>query len=121
MDPAHSHTELVLTWMRQRFALDESGSLVLGAADGSDVVVERPFVSRRHAVLCCKDRYFELTDVSTNGTFVQTEDEQVHFVHRGSLRLWGQGWISLGEPLCEEAALRFEHPAAERLRQAAGR
>ena len=40
-----------------------------------------------------------LVDFSTNGTYVQTEDEQVTHVHRGKLKLWGEGWISLGEPL----------------------
>ena len=50
-----------------------------------------------------------LVDHSTNGTYVQTEDEQVTFLRRGEFRLWGDGWIALGEPLSAETAIRFRH------------
>jgi hypothetical protein len=48
-----------------------------------------------------------LVDHSTNGTNVQTEDERISMVHPGEMRWWGAGWISLGEPLTPETAIRF--------------
>jgi hypothetical protein len=47
-------------------------------------------------------------DESSNGTFVRLEDETVTFVHRRSKRLWGQGWISFGEPLTAASVVQFE-------------
>jgi pSer/pThr/pTyr-binding forkhead associated (FHA) protein len=71
----------------------------LGRDDRNDFVVGGEFASRRHARIIREHKDFYLVDFSTNGTYVQTEDEQVTHVHRGKLKLWGEGWISLGEPL----------------------
>ena len=40
-----------------------------------------------------------LTDQSTNGTFVQTEDGQEVFIRREELALYGNGYISLGKQI----------------------
>ena len=73
--------------------------LCLGHGDDCDVTVTREFVSTHHAHIETDRNDFFLVDTSTNGTFVQTEDERVQFVHRGRIRLWGSGWISMGETL----------------------
>lgn len=71
----------------------------LGCEERCDVVVPGEHISRSHAYIETERSDFFLVDSSTNGTFVQTEDERVQFVHRGRVRLWGTGWISLGETL----------------------
>ncbi len=71
----------------------------LGKDDANDFVHGSELTSRSHAVIRCQHKDFFLVDCSTNGTYVQTEDEQVIHVHRDKVKLWGAGWISLGEPL----------------------
>lgn len=73
--------------------------LSLGRGQYCDVSVPRDFVSANHAFIEVDRNDFFLVDASTNGTFIQTEDERVQFVHRNRVRLWGSGWISMGETL----------------------
>lgn len=84
-------------------------ALTLGNLSGAGLQVEGQHTSRHHATIERRRQSYVLVDHSTNGTFVQTEDEQVTFVHRGELRLWGEGWISLGDRLSEQTAVRYRH------------
>lgn len=106
-----SQSRLVLEYRGQRVALNADGSheYTLGKEADNDLQVLRDWVSRYHASFRVDHQYFVLVDHSTNGTYVQTEDEQVTHVHRHDLRLWGQGYLSLGEPLEAQSAIRFEH------------
>jgi len=83
--------------------------LRVGRDADSDVEVDRPFVSRHHARIVCRRQAFWLYDESSNGTFVRNEDETVVYVHRRSVRLWGTGWISFGEPLTADSVVSFSH------------
>ena len=104
------HSFLVLDWQDRRVALDEGrDAVVLGSRSGVDLRIPRPHVSRLHGRVERRREGFVLVDESTNGTFVQTEDQRVVHVHRGEVRLWGEGWFSLGEPLTEASAVRFRH------------
>jgi adenylate cyclase len=101
---------LILDWQDSRIALDTSRDrLVFGSRADVDLRVPRPHVSRLHGRIERRRDTFVLIDESTNGTFVQTEDERVVRVHRGELRLWGEGWFSPGEPLSDASAIRFRH------------
>lgn len=82
-------------------------ALTLGSAQNNQVCFNGEYVSRHHARVECQRNSFYLIDESSNGTFVQTEDEQVHYVHRDRLRLWGRGWIALGEPLHARRPIMF--------------
>ena len=81
--------------------------LTLGRDDANQLVWDGEFTSRNHAYIEIQRNDFYLVDASANGTFVQTEDEQIHYVHRNSVRLWGVGWISLGEPLHARKPILF--------------
>lgn len=81
--------------------------LKLGKHQDNDLVIASAQTSRHHAVIEFKHNDFFLVDASTNGTYVQTEDEQVTLVHRSRLRLWGTGWICLGEPLTVGDPIHF--------------
>ena len=85
----------------------QSSGLSLGKDTGNDLVTGSPQTSRHHAIIEFKHNDFFLIDASTNGTYVQTEDEQVTHVHRNRIRLWGAGWISLGEPLTLGEPIHF--------------
>ncbi len=106
---AHAASQLVLDWHDRRLVVDADDGLVLGSNPTTDLTVGGSFTSREHAHIERRNQYYVLVDHSTNGTFVQTEDEQVTFVRRGELRLWGSGWIALGEPLSQTSAIRFHH------------
>lgn len=106
---AHEASQLVLDWRDRQLVVNDDHVLALGSDPATDLTVDGRFTSREHARIERRNQYFVLIDHSTNGTFVQTEDEQVTFVRRGELRLWGAGWIALGEPLSHACAIRFQH------------
>ena len=106
---AHDDSQLVLNWQQHNATLGGAGEAVsLGSGDGSDLSVSGEFASRNHAHIERRKQDYVLVDHSTNGTYVQTEDERISMVHRGEMRLWGAGWISLGEPLAPHTAIRFQ-------------
>ena len=82
-------------------------SMSMGTEADNDFVCGSAFASRHHARIEFQHNDFFLVDHSTNGSYVQTEDEQVTHVHRGKLRLWGAGWISLGSPLHVATPIHF--------------
>ena len=106
---AHDRSQLFLDWQDHRATLSgDAEQLSLGTSTDAQVSVQRTYTSKNHAHIERRKGDFVLVDHSTNGTFVQTEDERITFIRRGEMRLWGAGWISLGEPLTPEAAIRFE-------------
>ena len=107
---AQQRSQLVLDWHDRRAVLAPGRSaLSLGSLPDADLTVSRRYASRHHATIERRRQSWVLVDHSSNGSFVQTEDEQVTFVRRGEIRLWGEGWISLGELLTEESAIRFRN------------
>jgi len=106
---AHEASRLMLEWRDQQLVVTDEKALELGSSSRADLFVEGEHASRKHAAVVKRNHYFVLIDHSTNGTYVQTEDEQITFVRRGEVRLWGAGWISLGEPLNPHTAIRFQH------------
>jgi predicted component of type VI protein secretion system len=106
---AREASHLVLDWHDRQLTLDGNEAVELGTAGDADLTIAGNTASRSHAHIEHRKQYFVLVDHSTNGTFVQTEDEQVTFLRRGELRLWGNGWIALGAPLSAETAIRFRH------------
>lgn len=107
---AQERTPLILTWHDRRAVLDERcDTLTLGSLGAADLQVPGRHTSRSHATIERRKHDYVLVDHSTNGTFVQTEDERVTFVRRGEIRLWGDGWLSLGDRLSEDSAIRFRH------------
>ncbi len=86
-------------------------TMTMGKERDNDFVCGSSFASRHHARIEFQHNDFFLVDHSTNGSYVQTEDEQVTHVHRGKLRLWGAGWISLGSPLHIATPIHFRQGA----------
>jgi len=89
--------ELVLHCNGNEYITDTEGSgLQLGRSDDCDVVVGAELASRFHAKIGVKRGNFVLTDQSTNGTYVRTEDGATSYLRRDELVLKGAGVISLG-------------------------
>ena len=79
----------------------------IGKCADNDLVCRGEFTSREHAAIEFYRDDFYLVDTSTNGTYVQSEDERVTHVHRARVRLWGSGWLSLGNPLHAANPIHF--------------
>lgn len=106
---AQAGPRLVLTWQNRQLSVQRDEHIVIGSAVHADLAVTGAHVSREHLQIYLKDHYFVAWDTSTNGTYVQSEDDEVVFCKRRELRLWGQGWLALGETLSMQTALHFRH------------
>ena len=100
---------LSLGGVKRTLPFNEGAEFRIGRASDCDIELQRAFASRYHARLVCRRQSFWLFDESANGTYVRNEDESVLYLHRRSVRLWGSGLLSFGEPLTKESVVRFEH------------
>ncbi len=87
---------------QQRIASDDHRTFVIGRGVQSDLLCKTRLASRSHATLEFRRGKFLLTDQSSNGTFVQTDDGESIFLRRQELMLWGSGYIGLGEEVSKE-------------------
>ena len=88
---------LCLRWRDHTLTLvPENQSLTIGRGDQSDIQIESELASRIHARLGFQQTNFILTDQSTNGTFVQIDDDEEVYLHHEQIVLRGSGVISLG-------------------------
>lgn len=87
---------------QNRIASDDHRTFVIGRGVQSDLMCKTQLASRTHATLEFRRDKFLLTDQSSNGTFVQTDDGESIFLRRQELMLWGSGFIGLGEEISKE-------------------
>lgn len=73
-----------------------SSNFVLGRHQDCDLTINQKYVSRRHATIECMQGKFFLMDHSTNGCYVNEDNQPYKFLRREMLQLHGQGNISLG-------------------------
>jgi len=91
---------LKLRWREYTLTVvPESPSLTIGRGDQSDIRIESDLASRIHARLGFQQTNFILTDQSTNGTFVQIDDDEEVYLHHEQIVLRGSGVISLGRQI----------------------
>jgi len=91
---------------------DDHRTFTLGRGVQSDLCVNARLASRMHATIQFVRGKFLLTDQSSNGTFVKTDEGESIYLRRQELMLWGSGRISLGEEIVDENPdlIRFECP-----------
>ena len=88
---------LSLRWRDNSMTLvPESPSLTIGRGEQSDIQIESELASRIHARLGFHQTNFILSDQSTNGTFVQIDDDEEVYLHHEQIVLRGSGVICLG-------------------------
>jgi adenylate cyclase len=75
-------------------------TLILGRGKKADMVIDDSMASREHARIECRRGKFILTDMSTNGTYVQTSEGPA-YLRREDLVLVGEGKIALGREISE--------------------
>ncbi len=95
-----------------RIGSDDSRTFTIGRGVQSDLCVNARLASRAHATIQFVRGKFLLSDQSSNGTFVRTDDGESIYLRRQELMLWGTGNISLGEEVSDSNPdlIRFECP-----------
>jgi adenylate cyclase len=86
----------------QRISSDDHRTFVIGRGVQSDLLCKTRLASRTHATVEFRRGKFTLSDQSSNGTFVKTDDGENIHLRRNELMMWGSGYISLGEDVANE-------------------
>ena len=98
---ANRTANLRLRYHAEIMELDQDMNVViLGRGQKADMVVNDSMASREHARIECRRGKFILTDMSTNGTYVETADGP-SYLRREDVVLTGEGKIALGRDLVE--------------------
>ncbi len=82
----------------------DGGEINLGRNPDCELVIGVELASRLHAKISVQRGLFVLIDQSTNGTYLQSGQDDVTFLRRGELVLKGKGVITLGAKPSETAA-----------------
>jgi class 3 adenylate cyclase len=93
---------LTLEYGDQRIQLlPQQGSMHIGRDSQNELVVTAAAASRTHAVLEYSRGKYVLSDISTNGTYLTTQNQQSLYLRRETVPLLGNGKIGLGEPVSD--------------------
>lgn len=89
--------------------IGSNDSFVIGRGENCNLAVTKAtLASRVHAKIVFKRGKFVLIDQSTNGTYVKTGSDDMLYLRREELQLWGHGVICLGSEFeCEEDQLIY--------------
>lgn len=92
--------KLKLTYQGERLSIPvDTASFVLGRGKDCELVIRGDLISRYHSKIEHRRGKFIITDQSTNGTFIKTQEGQDIFLRREELTLVGSGYISLGKKI----------------------
>lgn len=75
---------------------DDEGILI-GRGSKSNLLVPSELASRKHARIVYRKGKFVISDHSTNGTFIKSQNGKELYIHGEDYPLTGSGFISLGE------------------------
>lgn len=87
--------------------LPEPQTFILGRGADSGLVVTGTMVSRQHASIEYRRDKFILRDLSTNGTYVRVNGEDI-FIKREETLITGDGIISLGKAVDDQPELNIQ-------------
>ena len=94
-----SRVRLGLDFQGRRLVVGGSVERVtIGRVDMNDLVIPDTAVSRLHATIQERRGHFQITDSSTNGTYVQIDGRAPLLLKRDTVQLAGTGSLSLGRP-----------------------
>ncbi|MCU7904382.1 MAG: FHA domain-containing protein [Candidatus Thiodiazotropha sp. (ex Epidulcina cf. delphinae)] len=94
---------LVLTYAGEiHYMPPTQGSMRIGRDPCNELVVSTTAASRTHAILEFSRGKHVLSDISTNGTYVTTQNRQSLYLRRETIPLLGSGKIGLGEPVSND-------------------
>lgn len=87
---------LTLRYNGQTMSCGDNQSLSIGRSPDCDLVIDRQWVSRRHATIGVTNGRVRLTERSSSGTFLSIGPSQEMLVRREDVLLLGSGTISPG-------------------------
>ena len=87
---------LVIRYGDQLRSCRNNEFVTIGRSPECDIVVQRPWVSRRHATFTISNGKARFIERSSSGTFVSMGPGQEVFVRREDILLFGAGFISPG-------------------------
>ncbi|MES9834160.1 MAG: adenylate/guanylate cyclase domain-containing protein [Candidatus Thiodiazotropha sp. LLP2] len=94
---------LILQYNKKTYRMPPTqGSIHIGRDPKNELIVNASSASRTHAVLEFYRGKYVLKDISTNGTYVTTQNQQSLYLRRETIPLLGHGQIGLGEPVSEK-------------------
>ncbi len=96
------HISLEFRGQPVRISSNDNRIFVIGRGVQSDLQCQTSLASRSHATIEFRRGKFLLSDQSSNGTFVKTDDGENIFLRRQELMLWGSGQLGLGEEISKE-------------------
>jgi class 3 adenylate cyclase len=101
---------IVRTHERDSCRCGESDTVLIGRSDECDIVLSRPWISRKHALVTVRDGKAVLADRSSSGTYVAIDGGHELLLRRETILLTGNGVISPAmHPSQPEAdPIRFE-------------
>jgi len=101
--PQVAGKELILNYRDRSFNINEQHKkLLMGRDDTCQIIVNSDFASRQHANVDYRFGNFILTDHSSNGTYIRSNDGVVAHLNREDFILHGTGTISLGQPYSDK-------------------
>jgi adenylate cyclase len=108
--PGASNVTLVLTHQHGSRRCGETESMLIGRSDDCDIVLSRPWISRKHALVTVRDGKVMLEDRSSSGTYVAIGGGHELLLRRETIMLTGNGVISpaLHPARPEAEPIRFE-------------
>lgn len=114
---------LLLEWGGVTRVVDAARPVVrLGRAQGNDLVIDRPNVSREHALVVLRRLRFHVIDRSVNGSWIVAGDGAITELLRGEVALNGPGLLWVGSRPGSETGhcvrLRMDRRSAFRPRSA---
>jgi adenylate cyclase len=92
-------------------------SLSIGRSPDCDLVLDRQWVSRHHAVIANSNGKVMLVERSSSGTYLTMGGEREMFIRREDVMLIGEGRISLGRSGHDAEAEPIQFEVRDRLRQ----
>lgn len=96
----HQAKNLTLTCGKNKINIpNTTTSFLLGRGIDCELIIQGELISRYHSKIEYRRGKFIITDQSTNGTFIKTQDGQEIFLRREELALYGKGYISLGKQI----------------------
>lgn len=90
-----------------------ASNFVLGRHEDCDLIINQKYVSRHHATIESMRGKFFLVDHSTNGSYVNEDNQPYKFLRREMLQLHGRGTISLGVDPTQYPALLIRYECDE--------
>lgn len=101
---------VTLQYANRNFDCLDRKTVSIGRSSDNDIVIEHPWISREHAKITVRRGKVQLTDQSSSGSFVATQDGYEFLLKRETVLLTGSGTISPGVPATapEAEVIRYE-------------